>query len=223
MEWSGPVVDDFGSLPIRRTSPRFSGGVWDVRSDEVEIADQVVVRDLVVHPGAVGVLALDDDDRVLLIRQYRHPIGGYLFEPPAGLLDHAGEEPLKAAQRELLEEGGFIASQWSVLIDFANTPGGSSETFRCFLARGIEHAEGGRQHTGEAEELDLPQAWVPLERAKDLVFAGQLQNPTTVIGVLAAWAAKQSEWAPLRPADSPWPIRDHVVASGRVTRPRQTP
>lgn len=220
MEWTGPVADTYSSLPIRNSHPRFSGGVWDVRSDEVEIADQLVVRDVLVHPGAVGVLALDDSDRILLIRQYRHPVGGYLFEPPAGLLDHPDEEPLVAAQRELLEEAGYTASTWSVLIDFANTPGGSSETFRCFLARGIAPAAGGRQHTGEAEELDLPQVWVPLEQAKDLVLAGQLQNPTTVIGVLAAWTAKQSEWDGLRPPDSPWPIRDHVVASGRVAHLR---
>jgi 8-oxo-dGDP phosphatase len=178
------------------------------------------VRDIVVHPGAVGVLALDDSDRVLLIRQYRHPVGGFLFEPPAGLLDHAGEEPLLAAQRELLEEGGYLASDWSVLVDFANTPGGSSEAFRCFLARGITAADGDRPQTGEAEEIDLPQVWVPLDEAKELVLAGHLQNPTTVVGVLAACVARDSGWTSLREPDCPWPIRDHLIGSDRIVAPR---
>ena len=217
-EWSGPVEDELAGLPIRASLDAFTGAIWDVRTDEVEIAGQVVKRDLVVHPGAVGVVALDDDDRVLLLRQYRHPVGAYLFEPPAGLLDDPEESPLGAAQRELLEEAGLTARQWYHLVDFANSPGGSSETFRCFLARGVTPAVGGRQLTGEAEEMDMPAVWVPLSQARDLVFAGALQNPTTVIGVLAAWSARVNGWDTLKPAEMPWPMRDHVVASGRAAR-----
>lgn len=215
-QWSGPVRDEVADLPIQGTTEVFTGAIWDVRSDLVEIAEQTVTRDLVVHPGAVGVIALDDDDRVLLLRQYRHPLGAYLFEPPAGILDDPHEEPLLAAQRELLEEAGLLARNWYLLVDFANSPGGSSETFRCFLARGLRPAPGGRQLTGEAEEMDMPTVWVPLEEARDMVFAGALQNPTTVIGVLAAWSARANGWDALKPPETPWPMREHVVASGRV-------
>lgn len=217
-EWHGPAVDEVADTTIVESHPRFRGQVWEVRSDVIDFAGQRVVRDLMVHPGAVGVIALDDDDRVLLIRQYRHPVGWYLFEPPAGLLDKPGEDPLLAAQRELVEEAGYTADEWYLLVDFANSPGGSSETFRCYLARGLHPLESGRVITGEAEEMDLPHAWVPLDEARDAVLAGQLQNPTTVIGVLAAWSSRQTGWDTLRPTHSPWPIRDVVVATGRTNR-----
>ncbi|MCB9412928.1 MAG: NUDIX hydrolase [Actinobacteria bacterium] len=221
-EWAGPVADADADVAILASTPRFRGGIWDVRSDELDFADQRVVRDLVVHPGAVGVVALDEDDRVLLVRQYRHPVGRYLFEPPAGLLDKPGEDPLLAAQRELAEEAGFTADEWHLLVDFANSPGGSSECFRCFLARGLRRLDGGRPATGEAEEVDLPRAWVSLDEARDLVLAGQLQNPTTVVGVLAAWSSRATGWDTLRPTDSPWPIRERVVSTGRTRRVDRT-
>ncbi len=221
-EWQGPIADADAEVEILATTPRFRGGIWDVRSDELEFAGQRVVRDLVVHPGAVGVVALDEEDRVLLVRQYRHPVGRFLFEPPAGLLDKPNEDPLLAAQRELGEEAGFAADEWHLLVDFANSPGGSSECFRCFLARGLRPLDGGRPATGEAEEVDLPRAWVPLDEARDLVLAGTLQNPTTVVGVLAAWASRATGWDTLRPTDSPWPIRERVVATGRTGRVEPT-
>lgn len=217
-EWNGPVADADAQISINGSTPRFRGGIWDVRSDEIDFAGQTVVRDFVVHPGAVGVVALDEDDQILLVRQYRHPVGRYLFEPPAGLLDKPGEDPLLAAQRELAEEAGYTADEWHLLVDFANSPGGSSECFRCFLARGLRRIDGGRPATGEAEEADLPRAWLPLDDAMDLVLAGHLQNPTTVMGVLAAWSSRAKGWDSLRPANSPWPIRERVVASGRTSR-----
>lgn len=215
-EWPGEVADAPVEVPVLSSTHRFRGGIWEVRSDDIVFAGQRVTRDLMVHPGAVGVVALDDDDQVLLIRQYRHPVGQFLFEPPAGVLDHPGEDPLAAAQRELAEEAGITASEWHVLVDFANTPGGSSETFRCFLARGLAPLDGGRRYTGEAEEIDLPRTWVPLDEAKDSVLAGRLANPTTVAGVLAAWCARETGWSSLRPADSAWPMREWVVATGRA-------
>ncbi|MEZ5116513.1 MAG: NUDIX hydrolase [Candidatus Nanopelagicales bacterium] len=221
-DWTGPVADQVEPHAVVSMIERFRGRVWSVRSDTVDLGpdhEHPVVRDLVVHPGAVGVLALDDDDRVLLVRQYRHPVGMYLFEAPAGLLDVAGEDPWITAQRELAEEAGLVAARWHVLVDFLNSPGGSTETFRCFLARGLSPLPGGRPHTGEAEELHLPQAWVPLDEAKDLVLAGRLQNPTTGMGVLAAWAARAGGWRGLRPVDAPWPVRAAVLAAGRVFLP----
>lgn len=217
--WRGPVADAFESHPVRATHVRFHGAVWDVRSDEVEIGDHRVVRDLVVHPGAVGVIALDEQDRVLLIRQYRHPVAAYLFEPPAGLLDTHKESAWDCARRELAEEAGLRADDWHVLIDFLNSPGGTSETLRCFLARGLHVLEGGREHTGEAEEAHLPQAWVPLDEAVELVLAGRVQNPTATNGILAAAAARTRGWAGLRPADAAWPVRDWVESLGNVRTP----
>jgi ADP-ribose pyrophosphatase len=217
--WRGPVEDSYDSHEVLGSRVQFSGAVWDVRSDDVLIGAQAVTRDLVVHPGAVGVIALDERDRVLLIRQYRHPVGGYLFEPPAGLLDTHKETALDCARRELAEEAGLRADTWHVLIDFLNSPGGTSETFRCFLARGVEHLPEGREHTGEAEEAHLPQAWVPLDEAVGLVLSGRIQNPTATNGILAAAAARTRGWSDLRPADAPWPVRQWVESLGNVRTP----
>lgn len=202
--WRGPVRDtsDPGELLSRDT--QYAGRIWAVRTDTVRLPDGVVVvRDVIDHPGAVGVVALDEDDRVLLIRQYRQPVQGYLFEMPAGLRDVPGEPPLLTAQRELLEEAGYEADEWHVLLDFYNSPGGSTEAFRCYLARGLREIDGGRPATGEAEEAHLPRIWVSLEEAASLVLDGSLHNPTTVLGILGALAARDRGWETLRPAGLP--------------------
>jgi ADP-ribose pyrophosphatase len=217
--WHGPVEDAYGSLEVTDRRLQFHGAVWDVRSDDVRIGDHVVTRDLVVHPGAVGILALDDADRVLLIRQYRHPVGAHLFEPPAGLLDTHKETAWECARRELAEEAGLRADTWHVLIDFLNSPGGTSETLRCFLARDLHVLPEGRQHTGEAEESHLPQAWVPLDEAVSLVLSGRIQNPTATHGILAAATVRGRDWADLRPPDAPWPVRNWVESLGNVRIP----
>ncbi|CAB4685440.1 unannotated protein [freshwater metagenome] len=169
-----------------------------------------------LHLGAVAVIALDDQDRVLLIRQYRHPVAMALFEPPAGLLDIPGEQPQVTAARELAEESGFQAETWRVLVDFLNSPGGSSEGIRVYLARGLTPLVSGRPATGEAEEAFLPRVWVPLAAAKDLVLSGAIGSPSAVCGILAAWAARDAGWASLRPADAPWPVRATLLEQGRV-------
>jgi ADP-ribose pyrophosphatase len=219
-EWHGRVADTNDPLPVLGRQTRFEGHVWDIVSDEVDFGGARAVRDVVIHPGAVAVVALDEDDRVLLIRQYRHAVGGYLFEPPAGLLDASGEDPARTAARELAEEAGFVAEQWNVLLDLFTSPGGSSEAIRVYLARGLEALPEGRPHTGEAEEAHLPRAWVPLDEARDLVLRGAIASPTAVSGILAAWAAREGGWASLRPADAPWPTREHLAGTQRVRLPR---
>ena len=175
------------------------GRVWDVRRDTIELGDgQTVVRDLVVHTGAVGVLALDEQGRLLLVRQYRHPVAMALWEPVAGLLDLPTEPPLEAARRELVEEAGLVAGRWDVLLDYESSPGGSSEALRLYLARGLAPAPGGRP-PGEGEERDMPYTWVPLEMARDHVLAGRFTAPITVVGVLAACASRDLGWSTLRP------------------------
>lgn len=202
--WTGPLRDTAAPADLIARTARFEGYVWSVTSDRVRLPEgSIVTRDVVVHPGAVGVLALDESDRVLLIRQYRHPAGGYLMELPAGLRDVEGEPPLVTAQRELAEEAGLEAAQWSVLVDFFNSPGGSTEAFRCYLARGLQRLPGGRAQTGEAEEAHLPQVWVALDEAVRAVLDGDLHNPTTAVGVLAAAAARDRHWSTLRPAEGP--------------------
>ena len=202
--WHGPVRDTFEPSDMLAQEVQYAGRVWSVRSDTVRLPDgTVVVRDVVDHPGAVGIVALDEHDRILLIRQYRQPVGGYLFEMPAGLRDVPGEHPLVTAQRELAEEAGYEATEWHVLLDYFNSPGGSTEAFRCYLARGIRVIDGGRRRTGEAEEAHLPRVWLPLDEAATLVLDGSLHNPTTVLGVLAAVTARERHWRTLRPAGEP--------------------
>jgi ADP-ribose pyrophosphatase len=172
------------------------------------------VRDVVVHPGAVGIIALDDRDRMLLVRQYRHPVGHRLYEPPAGLLDVEGEDYLAAAQRELYEEGHVRARDWRVLLDAFTSPGMTTESLRIFLARDLSEVPEAERHNGLHEEADMPVVWAPLEDVVEQVLAGELHNPTLVMGSLAAWTAKQGKgFDALRPADTPWPARAAVPSS----------
>jgi ADP-ribose pyrophosphatase len=145
----------------------------------------VVVREFVDHPGAVGVIALDDAGRILLQRQYRHPVRAELFEPPAGLLDVVGEDPLAAAKRELVEEADLVAGDWRRLVSFFTTPGGCNERISVFLARDLSPAME-EEFVREAEEANLVPAWVDLDEAADLVLRGALASPTAAIGILAA-------------------------------------
>lgn len=186
----------------------FTGNKTSVRTDEVVMPDGTVVkRDYQVHPGSVAVLALDDRDRVLVLRQYRHPVRQKLWEIPAGLLDVPGENPLRAAQRELYEEAHVKAEDWRVLTDVYTTPGGCDEAVRIFLARGISEAEGERFDVAE-EEADMELARVPVADLVRGVLAGELHNNCLVVGVLSLVAARTGDGVDaLRPADAEWPAR----------------
>lgn len=194
--------------PVTETSIPFTGSKTSVRTDRVRMPDGTLVnRDYQVHPGSVAVLALDDQDRVAVINQYRHPVRHKLWEIPAGLLDVPGENPLHAAQRELFEEAHLKAEDWRVLTDVYTTPGGCDEAVRVFLARDLSDA-GGTRYTVTDEEADMKQARVPLPRLIHGVLAGELHNNALVLGVLALHAAKAGAGlAALRPADAPWPAR----------------
>nr|WP_196837056.1 NUDIX hydrolase [Zhihengliuella flava] len=185
----------------------YSGRIWDVVTESFEFPhnEEPLTRDFIDHMGAVSVVVLDEQHRVLLQRQYRHPVGMRLWEIPAGLLDVEGEDPLDAAQRELAEEADLRAQSWHVLADFFNTPGYSSEAQRLFLARGLTVIPEHERHQRVHEEADMETAWVPLDEAVALVLSGQLHNPSAVAGVLAAHAARQNGFATLRPADAAWP------------------
>ncbi len=177
--------------PVLGEELRFTGAKWSVWSETVDIGGHVVVRDVLRHPGAVAVAAVDDEDRILLIRQYRHPVAAFMWEIPAGLLDVAGEDRLECARRELVEEAGVTARQWAPLLELALSPGGTSERITIFQARGLTVDPHSRPHTGEAEERELPQAWVPLPEAVSLCLDGSITNATAVAAVLALAAARR--------------------------------
>ncbi|MFK0102890.1 NUDIX domain-containing protein [Streptomyces sp. NPDC091040] len=193
---------------VTESATPFRGKKTSVRSDDVEMPDGTVAhRDYQVHPGSVAVLALDDEGRVLVLRQYRHPVRHKLWEIPAGLLDVPGENPLHAAQRELYEEAYVKAEDWRVLADIYTSPGGSDEAVRIFLARDVSEAEGERFEVSE-EEADMELARVPLQDLVRQVLAGELHNSCLVVGVLALTAALAGDGVDaLRPADAPWTAR----------------
>ena len=214
--WLGQVADSLDPAELLEHETVHVGGKWRVDVETVQIAGQRVTRDILIHPGAVAVLVLNERDEVLLIRQYRQPLGMFLFETPAGLLDIPDESPLAAAQRELAEEAGVVAARWDTLVDFYNSPGGSSEAIRIYLAREISELPSGRIVTGEAEEIELPVSWVPLPQAVDLVMSGALGNPTAVLGILAAWTWRSSPGRELREAEAPWAAREGLKTLGRL-------
>ncbi|MEU8764034.1 NUDIX hydrolase [Streptomyces sp. NPDC048659] len=192
---------------VASTTP-FKGNKTSVRTDDVVMPDgSTARRDYQVHPGSVAVLALDAQDRVLLLKQYRHPVRQKLWEIPAGLLDVVGENPLHAAQRELYEEAHVKAEDWRVLTDVYTTPGGCDEAVRIFLARDLAEAEGERYEVSD-EEADMELARVPLAELVRGVLAGELHNNCLVVGVLSLTAALGGDGLDaLRPADAPWPAR----------------
>lgn len=203
---SADLRDLIDPAPVASSRRLFEGAVWDVVEETFELGDAgTLTREVVDHPGAVGVLALDDADRVLLIQQYRHPVGAFDWELPAGLLDVAGEPPHVAAARELAEETDHTASTWHVLIDHFSSPGGMSEAMRIYLARDVAEVPTGERHERDAEELGMPVRWVPLEDVVAAVLAGRLHNAALIIGALTAWARRERGWAGLRAADAPWP------------------
>ncbi|WP_159499475.1 NUDIX hydrolase [Microbacterium sp. 18062] len=161
----------------------YRGRVWNVRSDTVRYNGGEIVRQYVEHPGAAAVVALDDDGRVLLIQQYRHPIRHRDWEIPAGLLDVAGESPMEAARRELAEEADLEATSWAPLVEMFTTPGGNDEIVHLFLARGLSPIS--EAHAREDEEADIRMEWVPLDDAIAAVLEGRMRNGILMAGLFA--------------------------------------
>ena len=194
-----------------------SGRVTSVRTDDViSPSGESLRRDVIVHPGAVGVICLDDADRVLVVDQYRHPVGHRLIEPVAGLLDVADEDYRDAAARELFEEGAVRADTWHVLVDIASSPGMTSEGIRVYLARGVSAVPEPERYVGHGEELHMNVSWVPLDDLVAGVLAGRLHNPVMVMGVLAASTARLGGWKDLRPANAPWRFREELLAANAL-------
>lgn len=201
--------DEVTVWPVTRHQVLGRGAVSDFVNDTVTTPEgEVMQRQYLLHPGAVAVIALDDQDRVVVVRQYRHPVGFRLNEPPAGLLDSDDDSYVGAAQRELAEEAMLAADDWRILIDMFTSPGCNQEGIRFFLARGLRDAGRPDGFVVEHEELDMETCLVPLADLTDAVFAGRIQSPTTVAGVLALVAARATgRLDHLRPADEPWAAR----------------
>jgi len=180
----------------------YDGRIFSLHRDTVAMpGGGDSVRDVVRHPGAVTVVALDDDDRVVLLRQYRHPVGRYLWELPAGLRDADGEPPLETAKRELAEEAQLAADRWSLLTTHFSSPGFSDEMVLAYLAEDLSDVDRPEGFVVEHEELDMTLERVPLADAVQRVFDGDIRNASTVIGLLAA-AQYRATGAKLRPVDS---------------------
>ena len=203
-----PLRDRLERRPVLSSVLAFAGRVWDVRSEEVDLgAGGVVTRDFVDHTGAVAVLALDDEDRVVLVQQYRHPVGAFEWELPAGLLDVDGEAAHLSAARELHEEADLVAGEWHLLLDHNSSPGGSTEALRVFLARDLSQVPEAERFQREGEELGMPVRRVPLAVLVEAVLAGDVHNGTLMTSVLAASLLRDRGWVGLRPVVEPWPTR----------------
>ena len=219
-----PVPDDaLADRPetwqVTRREVLARGRVCDFVQDEIVLPSggEPFARQYISHPGAVGIIAVDDQDRVAVVHQYRHPVGLKLVEPPAGLLDVEGEDFLVAAQRELAEEVELQATDWRVLVDVCTSPGGSEESARVFLATGLSPAPHPDGFTPEDEEADMHADWVPFDELVDGVFGGRLQSPLLVAGIMALAAARGTGRVErLRPADAPWPVREVHAELRRV-------
>ncbi|CAN5629892.1 NUDIX hydrolase [soil metagenome] len=200
-------------VTLLATEHRYTGWAIDVRTDTVRLPDGAVVkRDVIAHPGAVAVLALDERDQVVLVRQYRHPVGGPLLELPAGLLDVEAEPALAAAERELYEEASLTAGRWDVLVDLYTSPGMTDEAIRIYLARDLSTVSESDRFTAEHEEATMTVERHSMPELVRLILAGELTNGPAVAGILAARVAMDRGWQGLRPADALWRARPALAA-----------
>jgi 8-oxo-dGDP phosphatase len=191
----------------------YTGKIFALRSDRVRMpGGTTAVREVVENYGAVAIAALDDDNNIAMVYQYRHTFGRRLWELPAGLLDVAGEPPQLSAVRELQEEVGLRADTWQVLVDLNTAPGFSDESVRVYLATGL--TEVGRPEAHD-EEADMTMRSVPIDEAARLVFRGEVVNSIAVAGILAAHAVTTG-FAQPRPLDCPWPDKPTAFAARKA-------
>jgi 8-oxo-dGDP phosphatase len=182
------LADEPSDPPIVDSEVVFHGAVWDIRRDVVDYDGTRITREYTDHTGAVAVLAIDDTQRVLLIQQYRHPIRSRDWEIPAGLLDVENESPIDAAKRELEEEVDLVAAEWTELVDFYSSPGGSNELIRVYRATGLSTSAA--VFDRHDEEADIVKRWVPLDEVVAGVLDGRLKNSILAIAVLSAHARR---------------------------------
>ncbi|OBK18894.1 NUDIX domain-containing protein [Mycobacterium asiaticum] len=179
----------------------YQGAIFALRRDQVSMpGGNVAKREVLEHYGAVAIVALNDDNEVAMVYQYRHTYGRRIWELPAGLLDAPGEAPHLTAVRELEEEVGLRADSWQVLLDVNTAPGYSDESVRVYLATGLTDI--GRPEAHD-EEADMTMRWFPLAEAVDRALNGEIVNSIAIAGILAAHAVSTGIAEP-RPLDTPW-------------------
>jgi ADP-ribose pyrophosphatase len=181
------LADTEQSWPVAKTEPKYESPYISLSIDTiVDPQGEEHARAIVRPNGAVGVLAIDAEDRLLLVEQYRHPVGRRMLEIPAGTLDVKGESPLNAAIRELAEEADVVAAEWTSMLDLLATPGYSAEHWQVFSATGLSAVPALDRTVRVAEEADMSQWWLPFDQAVEAVLAGRLSDSMTVSAILAA-------------------------------------
>jgi ADP-ribose pyrophosphatase len=178
------ISDTPANIPASTRQQQFQGYAWEVVQESFTLEGQEIDRDFIRHPGGVSVVAVNESNEVLMIRQYRRPVDSYLWEIPAGLRDLAGEDPADTAKRELLEETSMVAGHWEPLGVYYNTPGGSSELNQIFFAHQLSEVPSDYLKTDE--EVGLQPTWVPISEALAAIEAGNIKNPNAVVGILLA-------------------------------------
>lgn len=176
--------------PIIHAERIFDGAIFTLERETFEYNSGQLTREFLGHPGAVAIVAVDADERIVVIKQYRHPVRKRMWEIPAGLLDIVGEEPLDAAKRELAEEVDLTADTWQPLVTINNSPGGSSEQLQVFLATDLHPTA--TPFDREAEESDMQVGWAPVDVIVDAILARRVGNPSLIAGVLGylAWRSR---------------------------------
>ncbi|MGD1241664.1 NUDIX domain-containing protein [Mycobacterium seoulense] len=193
----------------------YTGKIFALRSDQVRMpGGATAIREVVEHYGAVAIVALNEDNNIAMVYQYRHAFGRRLWELPAGLLDVAREPPQETAVRELQEEVGLRAGTWQVLVDLNSAPGFSDESVRVYLATELTEVARPEAHH---EEADMTMRWFPVAEAVRMVFSGEIVNSIAIAGILAAHAVTAGVAEP-RPVDSPWPDKPTAFAARKAAR-----
>lgn len=193
------IVLEAPILAVRRDQVRMPGG-------------NVSAREIVEHFGAVAVVAVDENNRLYLLNQWRQAAGQRLVELPAGLLDVADEDPLEAAKRELVEEAGLEAESWSLLTDMFSSPGFAEEAVRIYLARSLRAVDKPEAHD---EEADMTASWVSVEDAVAMAMGGEISNGIALSGVLLAGQVLLHGATPRSVAES-FDIRPTALAKRRT-------
>ena len=166
----------------------YEGRMVNLIVEDVELPNGAVTRlEFMTHPGASAAVPLHGDGSITILRQYRHAIGGWIWEVPAGKLDKPGEDPLECAQRELAEEAGLAAANWHKLGSIYTTPGFCDEIIHLFLARDLSETEleHERDEVIEVHRMSLPEALakIPTEEIRDTKTVGALQATALLLGI----------------------------------------
>ena len=207
--WDGVLGDKIIPVDGSKIEILWQGKIVRSQIEEFNIFGIETKRELIAHPGAIGVIAVNSKNEIALIRQYRHPVKAFLFEPIAGLLDKPDETYLAAAQRELLEEAGLVSTKWSHLVDLALSPGGSTELIRFFLAEDVSISPNGRIWSHESEEKEMPVYWVSRSEFVAAVLTGRLHNSPGIAAGSTAFEQLQGNQRSNPAID--WPMFNNIA------------